>query len=122
MPWFKVDDTFHSHPKARRLDLSALGLWTLCGSHSMAYKLNGFVPDWLVQGFPKGRQAAERLVRVGLWENAIRDEEQGYQFHDWLDYQQSAEEIERDRDHARKRQREFRRKLREGKPKDGESQ
>lgn len=26
MPWFKVDDKIHSHPKARRAGLAAMGL------------------------------------------------------------------------------------------------
>ena len=118
IPWFKTDDGFHSHPKARRASLAAIGLWNLCGSHAMAYKTDGFVPEWFVTGFPQGRRHAESLVRVGLWSNAIREDEHGYQFHDWLDYQQSAEEIERDRDRARERQRNFRQKLRERKPSD----
>lgn len=112
MPWFKVDDTLHSHPKVRRASLSALGLWTIGGSYAMAYKTNGFVPEWFAHGFPRGRTAAAELVRIGLWDNATCDGESGYQFHDWLDYQQSAEEIERDRERSRERQRKFRRKLR----------
>lgn len=120
IPWFKVDDTFHSHPKARRVQLSAIGLWTLCGSHCMAYKTDGFAPAWLVHSFPKGRQLADRLIQEGLWDYAIRDDEPGYQFHDWLHYQQSSEEIERDRERNRERQRDFRRRLRDGKKKEGE--
>ncbi len=116
IPWFKTDDGFHSHPKARQSGLAAVGLWTLGGSHAMAYKTDGFVPEWFVAGLPQGRRNAQTLVRVGLWSNAIRGDEPGYQFHDWLDYQQSAEEIERDRDRARERQRNFRQKLRERKP------
>jgi hypothetical protein len=86
----------------------------------MAYKTDGFTPEWLVNGYPQGRKLAAELVREGLWESAIRGDEAGYQFHDWLDCQQSAEEIERDREHNRERQRNFRKKLREGKPKGGE--
>lgn len=124
MPWFKVDDTMHSHPKARRASLAAMGLWTLCGTHSMAYKLDGFVPEWVAHGYSNGKRLAAELVLVGLWGKAIRTDdagdEPGYQFHDWLHYQQSAEEIERDRQHNRERQRNFRKRLREGKPKEGE--
>lgn len=81
----------------------------------MAYKTDGFVPEWFVVTFPQGRRHAETLVRVGLWGNATQNGEEGYQFHDWLHYQQSAEEIERDRERARERQRNFRQKLRERK-------
>jgi hypothetical protein len=120
VPWFKVDDTLHSHPKARRVSLGALGLWTMCGSHAMAYKTDGFVAEWFAHSLPSGRKFAGELVREGLWCNAIREDEPGYQYHDWLHYQQSAEEIERDREHNRERQRNFRAKLRTAKPKAGE--
>lgn len=112
MAWYKVDDTLHSHPKVRRASLAALGLWTVSGSYCMAYKTDGFVPEYVAHGFPRGKALSAELVRVGLWHNDTRDGEPGYQFHDWLDYQQSSEEIERDRQRARDRQRKFRRRLR----------
>lgn len=115
MPHFRVDDMLHSHPKARRAGVQAMGLWALCGSHCMAYKTNGFVSAWFVNGFPGSKKLAETLVSVGLWEHSENEGEVGYQFHDWLDWQPSAEEIERDRERQRERSREFRRKLREGK-------
>ena len=93
MPFFRTDDQMHGHPKARRAGLSALGLWDMSGSHSMAYKTDGFVPEWFVASWRGGTN----------------------QFHDWHDYQPSADEIERDRERARERQRESRRRLREGK-------
>ena len=113
MPWFKVDDQLHSHPKPRRATLAALGLWSLAGSYSMAYKLDGFVPEWYVIGHRDGRKHADTLIRVGLWENAVRGAEAGYQFHDWADYQPSSDEIEAERVAARERQRAFRKKRRE---------
>lgn len=117
MPFFRTDDQMHGHPKARRAGLNALGLWGMAGSHSMAYKTDGFVPEWFVASWPAGRKAAESLVSVGLWSTAERDGEAGYQFHDWLDYQPSAEEIERDRERARQRARDSRQRLRDGKKK-----
>lgn len=92
-----------------------MGLWSLCGSYSMSYKLNGFVPMWYVAGFPNGKKLAAELVREGLWENAVRNGEDGYQFHDWLDFQPSADEIEAEREASRQRQKAYRAKRREGK-------
>lgn len=115
MPWFKVDDTLHSHPKARRAGLSALGLWAVSGSYSMAYKEDGFVPLWFVKGFPKGESYARRLVDAKLWEPTEKAGEPGWQFKDWADYQPTSDEIEAEREKARERQRERRRRLREGK-------
>ena len=113
MPWFKVDDQLHSHPKARRPSLAAIGLWTMCGSYCMAYKTDGFVPSWFVAGFKNGPKLARELVNSGLWMNAIRNSEEGYKFHDWTDWQPSSEEIEAERKAARDRQRAFRARRRE---------
>lgn len=115
MPHFRVDDMIHSHPKARRAGLVAMGLWTLCGSWSMSYKTDGFVPAWFAHAFPNGRRVAAELIAAELWSEGEHEGEHGYRFHDWLDWQPSAEEIERDRERQRARSREFRRRLRDGK-------
>lgn len=120
MPHFRVDDMLHSHPKARRAGLAAMGLWAMCGSYGMSYKQDGFVPEWFVSGFPGSKKLSEILVSVGLWQPFVKDDEPGYIFHDWLDWQPSADEIERDRERQRVRSREFRRRLREGKKKGDE--
>ncbi len=112
MPWFRVDDTLHSHPKSRQVGLPAVGLWTLAGSYCMAYKADGFVPEWFVASWPGGRKLADQLVKAGQWEPGSKGDESGWYFHDWHDYQPSADEIEADREHARNRQRRYRKKLR----------
>ena len=104
MTWFKVDDTLHSHPKVRKSGLNAVGIWVMAGSYASAYKTNGFVPDWWVRELGRqGVTAAQRLVKTGLWDIADSDEP-GYQFHDWSDYQPLSDDIERDRELARERQ------------------
>lgn len=113
MPWFRVDDTLHSHPKTRRAGLAALGLWTVAGSYACQYITEGFVPDWLVSAQKSGPRLAQILVSSGLWERSERDGESGYQFHDWDHFQMSKEEILADREHNRERQRRFREKKRE---------
>lgn len=113
MPFFKVDDQLHSHPKPRRAGLEAMGLWALAGSHSMAYKLDGFVPTYFVAAWPRGPKLAAQLVTAGLWALGERDGEPGWQFHDWEDIQLTAAEIEADREHSRQRQRAYRAKVRE---------
>lgn len=115
MPWFKVDDQLHSHPKGRRAGLPALGLWAMCGSWSMAYKTDGFVPDWVVTGWSNGRKLADQLVAASLWEPSNRNGEDGWEFHDWADFQPTSDEIEKERESARKRQRDRRQRMREGK-------
>lgn len=106
MSWFKVDDTFHSHPKVRRAGAAAVGVWVTAGSFSMAYKTDGFVPAWYLDSWGKaGVSAARRLVAEGLWDEVTDGPERGWRFHDWGDYQPSSEEIERDRSAVRERQR-----------------
>lgn len=89
IPWFKVDDKLHSHPKARRAGLAAMGLWSLAGSHCMDYLTDGVVEAWFVEAWPDGVTLAARLVRVGLWD----EHPDGYVFHDWGEFQPTADSV-----------------------------
>lgn len=83
MTWFKVDDSFYSHPKVIASELDAIGLWVIAGAWCGAKLTNGFVPDraarWLAQD--EGQTAA-KLVAAGLWKRT----KGGYEFHDWASY------------------------------------
>lgn len=114
MPWFKVDDSLHSHPKTRRAGLAAMGLWVVAGSYCSQYVTEGFVPNWFVSGQRNGHKIAASIVAAGLWDKASKDGEQGYQFHDWEHFQMTKDEVEADRAHNRERQRRHRAKQREG--------
>lgn len=124
MPWFKVDDTLHGHPKSRMADTAAMGLWVLAGAYSCAYKLDGYIPSDYVRTWRGGSKLAATLTACGYWHSVDAECEclpedrhsDGWYFHDWTDYQMTAEEIERDRNLARQRQRRRRdaiRKLRD---------
>src|SRR5690606_40138335 len=54
MPWFRVDDRFHAHPKALAVSLAALGLWTAAGSWSSANCTGGEVPDHVIPLLSRG--------------------------------------------------------------------
>lgn len=108
MSWFKVDDTFHAHPKVVALEdgahfAEAMALWILAGTWSSANLTDGHVPRAALRRLVpfKATEAAEELVRVGLWE-ADGD---GYRFHDWADYQPTRDQVESKRaeDAERKR-------------------
>ncbi|AQT78304.1 hypothetical protein B1R94_02220 [Mycolicibacterium litorale] len=106
MPHFRVDDAFHSHPKAQRVGDEAVGFWVRAGSFCMAYLTDGFVPDWWVKKQPKGLAKAKKLVEAELWhDGAERDGEKGYQFHEFVGpgRQDSKEQIEADRKASRER-------------------
>lgn len=95
MAWFKVDDKFHSHSKARKViadDPAALALWVVAGSWSSDNLQDGFVPDhqlpWLI---PVGAdELARKLVTAGLWRR-VRG---GYQFHDFDQWNPTADEVQ----------------------------
>lgn len=79
MVWFKVDDSFHSHPKVMATDTAALGLWVVAGSWCGANLTDGFVPDHVLPRLlPGAVKLASKLVAAGLWSRA----EGGYQFHE----------------------------------------
>lgn len=105
MPWFKVDDALHSHPKARKAGLSALGLWVVSGSFSASYMTAGFVSEQWVASYPRGKSLAARLVAAKLWEPGVFEGDKGWFFHDWNDFQPSKAEILAERAAAKERQR-----------------
>jgi hypothetical protein len=107
MPWGRVDDTFHGHPKVRKAwrERGALGLWVLGLSWSMSYGTDGridteYVEDQLPDA---GERAAcvAALERVGLWER--RDG--GWQMHDFADCNPLVADIEARREADRERKR-----------------
>lgn len=90
MPWFKVDDSFHAHPKVLATEPGALGLWVVAGAWSSAHLTDGFVPTHaLSRLLPGSDELARKLVTAGLW----RRTKGGYQFHDWSDFQPSADDV-----------------------------
>ncbi|WP_440063828.1 hypothetical protein [Streptosporangium sp. OZ121] len=105
MPWFKVDDAFHSHLKVMQTKAAALGLWVVAGSWSSANLTEGFIPDAVLPRLmPGAKRLAKDLVECGLWERT----DKGFTFHDWDDYNPTAEEVREDREAARERMRKLR--------------
>jgi hypothetical protein len=107
MTWFKVDDSFHSHPKVLATSPAALGLWVVAGAWSGANLTDGFVPDSaLLRLLPDSAELADVLVTAGLWRRA----KGGYRFHDWGDYNPNSSDVKKERDAARERMRNLRAK------------
>lgn len=105
MPWFKVDDGFHSHPKARDAGLAAVGLWVAAGSFSSHYLTDGWIPKSWVRGWgSNGTRLASKLVSSGLWYEDERDGQRGWSFHEWEQFQPTKDHVEsaRKRDRIRK--------------------
>lgn len=108
MPWFKVDDKFHSHPKVMALPPGAVGIWTLAGTWCADYLTDGHINLGQIKRLGGTQRDAARLVEAGLW----LAEEDGYRFRDWHDYQPTKEAVDAEREASRERQRK-RRELRE---------
>lgn len=119
MAWFAVDDGFPDHPKLERLEgrpmdyALAVAAWCLMGADCMK-------PDRASDGFvtharlkkvlrlPRSlrERAVSALVECELWEPV----EGGYKFHDWTDYQPTADEILADKKARAERQKRYRQK------------
>ncbi|KDN83451.1 hypothetical protein [Kitasatospora cheerisanensis] len=72
MPWFKIDDKAHSHPKWLRAGNAAIGLFVRSGSYSAQHLTEGIVPGAVAQLYGTAPQAA-KLVKVGLWHGTGHD-------------------------------------------------
>lgn len=105
MSWFKVDDSFHSHPKVLATEPAALGLWVVAAAWCSANLTDGFVPDYaLSRLLTDAPTLAEKLAATGLWKRA----KGGYRFHDWLDYNPTAKSVKAERESARERMQKLR--------------
>jgi hypothetical protein len=93
MPWFKIDDKLHDHPKVRRAGKAAMGVWVLAGSWSADNLQDGFVPQSVLGRWGTPRDA-QRLCECGLWSPATKYGEPGWQFHEWETYQPTRAKVE----------------------------
>lgn len=91
MGWYKVDDQLAFHAKIVAAGNSAMGLWVRAGSWSSAQLTDGFIPTHMANAMANAMANPcdqDVLVMVGLWDEV----EGGYQFHDWSEFQPSADE------------------------------
>lgn len=122
MPWLKVDDGFESHPKVKAIPrgkrLRAIGLWTLAGSWSARTLTNGQIGTHMLDEFGATKGDAAQLVTARLWHTSGHDcddcpqpeEQDGYVFHKWHEYQPTREKVEAEREQARQRMKRIRSK------------
>lgn len=103
MPWFRLDDSFHSHPKVIAAGNEAIGLYVRCGTHAAQHLTDGFVARETVALYGGG-DLASKLVSARLWHRARG----GWTIHDYLKYNPSREQVERERKAAAERQRRYR--------------
>ena len=88
MTWFKVDDSLAFHAKVVQAGNAAMGLWVRAGAYCSQHLTDGFVSREVALTLGKSSEV-KRLVAAGLWEEI----DDGYQVHDWLEYNPTAEEV-----------------------------
>jgi len=88
LPWFRLDDSFDTHPKVLMAGNEAVGLYIRCGTYAARNLTDGFVGEEIVLLYGSDSLAAT-LVRVGLWHRARK----GWTIHDYLDYNPSRAEV-----------------------------
>lgn len=114
MPWFKVDDGFHCHPKVLRAGNEAVGLYVRCGSYAAQQLTDGFIPEHIALLYG-GETLAETLVRAGLW----RRTRGGWRMPDYLDYNPSKKQVQAEREKTRERVRKHRESAGKSKDRNG---
>lgn len=103
MPWFKVDDGFHCHPKVLKAGNEAVGLYVRCGAYAAQQLTDGFIPEHIVLLYGSETLAAT-LVGAGLWRRARG----GWRMPDYLDYNPSKKQVLDEREKTRERVRKHR--------------
>lgn len=110
MPWGRLDDQANGNPKLLALSDPAYRMWACALIYCQAQLTDGFVPEHAIHTFgvrARNKEAvADELCRAlapgkgPLWAKV----EGGYQLHDYLDWNDSREEVEskRKRDRNRK--------------------
>lgn len=92
MPWGRVDDTFHSHPKVvtmpAEIRLAAVGLFWMAVSWSNAHSTDGRLRAGVAEVLGGTQEQASALVRARLWHRRGK----GYEIHDFLQFNASAAE------------------------------
>jgi hypothetical protein len=110
MVWTRLDDQFMDHPKVAQAGPLAGWMHVAGLVYSGRYLTDGFVPTAMIPRLAdfhgigiddrvgelatfghdvENQELVDRLVELGMWEPV----ENGYQIHDYLDYQPSREEV-----------------------------
>jgi hypothetical protein len=111
MTWVRIDDNAPHHAKLLKAGSQASWLW-VCGlAYCQRMKTDGVIPTEAlpVLGAPEWAETAPVLCQVGLWIPI----DGGYQVHDYLDYNGSAEERDAKAEANRHRVQKFREKQRQ---------
>jgi hypothetical protein len=108
MTWARLDDGFPEHPKVIGLSDRAIRLWLTALCYCARNLTDGLVTEIALKNVARSsnlsrpNSVATALVDAGLWERTD-DENGGYLIHDYLKYNPSKVDVERERAAARDR-------------------
>jgi hypothetical protein len=108
MTWVRLDDLMPQHPKVLRAGPAAAWLW-VCGlAYCSRMLTDGAIPSQALASFglPQTDKLAATLVEVGLWDETS----DGFQVHDFLQYQPSRKQVLERRERATARVKEWRKR------------
>lgn len=115
MPWVRLDDGFADHPKVENAGPLAGWLHVAALCYSARHLTDGRIPKSKARrltDIPTPAKHIDALLSAGLWHEDGDD----YVIHDYLDYQPSRAEVEKDREAARERMAKARRNKRRSSP------
>lgn len=92
MSWFRVDDGFHNHPKVIAAGTGAAGLFVRCGSYCAQHLTDGHVPTGIAKLYGSASMI-RALVDAAMWTPVPG----GYLIHDYLDFNPSRADVEKER-------------------------
>ncbi len=98
MSWVKIDDQFPEHPKLMAVGLEGQGLQIAALCYCARQLTDGFIPAAalpLLTGLgPKASTTwTERMVAAGLWEPIANGMANGWQIHDYLQYNPARKDV-----------------------------
>lgn len=109
MTWVRIDDEFALHRKVRRAGAHGVALHVAALCYASRHETDGKIPkDDLESVWPWGEIKMEKtvakLLAAGLWD----DVGDAYQLHDYLEYNPSKAQLEKERHAKSERQRKWR--------------
>lgn len=98
MAWFRLDDSWLTHPKHRAAGKDGRSLFVASGTHCAQQLTDGVIDKGSVAVIAALAEVkptvAKKLVEVGLWE----EHDDHFVLHDFLEYNRSRDEVMADRD------------------------
>lgn len=104
MTWTKLDDSFYDNPKIIEGGNEVAGAFARSLSYCGKHNTDGTFPKVIGDDIARRKKVTDTLLELGLW---ILDGRR-YFIPDYLEFNPSAEQVEKDRATARERMRELR--------------